>query len=142
MTRWEYVCEATAHLLQYKNEWLMMTKVIVSYNNTGTAKHTIGSYLYSLIQEPMPIVHVQFLHAYIVSWWEKHFQWLNHVDDDTKTPGFLAVNMPLRYFLQSIDLDELTENWKEKEEFADFVRSFPQESKYKKEELATMFLAE
>ena len=36
MTRWEYVCEATAHLLQYKNEWLMMTKVIVSYRDSKT----------------------------------------------------------------------------------------------------------
>ena len=72
-----------------------MAKVIVSYNKTGTAKHTIASYLFSLIQEPMLIAHVQFLHAYIVSWWDKHFQWLKHVDDETKTPGFLAVHMPL-----------------------------------------------
>ena len=139
MTRWEYVCEATAHLLRYRNEWLTMAKVIVSYNNTGTAKHTIGSYLFSLIQEPMLIAHVQFLHAYIVSWWDKHFQWLKHVDDETKTPGFLAVHMPLRYFVQSVDLDELTLCWNEREEFTDFVSCFPQESEYKKEELATMF---
>ena len=68
MTRWEYVSQATAHLLKYKKEWLVIAKMIVSYDSTGTAKHTIASYLCSLIQEPMLITHMQFLHAYIVTW--------------------------------------------------------------------------
>ena len=55
-------------------------------------------------------------------------------------PASLAVHMPLQYFVQTKELrEELTDKWKEKEEFADFVRDFPQESEYKKEELVTLF---
>ena len=142
MTRWEYVSQATAHLLKYKKEWLVIAKMIVSYDSTGTAKHTIASYLCSLIQEQMLVAHVQFLHAHIVSWWDRHFQWLKHVGNETQTSGVHAVHMPLQYFVQTKELKELTDEWKEKEEFADFVRDFPQESEYKKEELSTLFFGQ
>ena len=139
MTRWEYVSQAADHLLKNKKEWLIMAKAIVSFEATNTAKHTIASYLCSLIQEPMLLSHVEFLHAYVSVWWDRHFQWLKHVDAETQTPGFLAVHMPLRYFLLTKELNDLAENWKEKKEFENFVREFPQESDYTKEELAKLF---
>ena len=140
MTRWEYVSEAVENMLDNKNEWEMMAVSIVQVESTGTAKHTIASYLHSLIREQMLVAHLYFLRGYVEVWWDPHFQWHKHVDPETGANGFLAVHMAVRYYVQTHELNELVGNWKEREEFNKFKSQFPREQDdYTMDDLAKNF---
>ena len=76
---------------------------------SGLTRYTIASYLLSYLQEPMIMDNLYFLHAYIKKWWDPHFQLLNHVDHQTKNPGFLAGRMAVHYYVMYVELLKLQE---------------------------------
>ena len=141
MSRWECVGESVNHILKYKEMWLDVAKNIVQKENTGTTKHTIASYLTSYLVEPMILAHLYFLKGYITSWWEPHFSWQKHVDEQTKVAGFLGCHMAVHFFIQHRDLEELSNNWKDNANFAAFVGVFPENNIYTIDQLAKDFFA-
>ena len=68
-----------------------------------------------------------------------NFSWHKHVDERTKLPGFLSIYTPLQYFVQSEDLRNVTENWKNMEEFHNFVSTFPASSAYTVDDFVSTF---
>ena len=72
MTRWECVGCTVLHVLEHKNDWKKVAETIVQIETTGTAKHTLASYLCSYLDAPMIIAHLHFLKAYLLTWWDQH----------------------------------------------------------------------
>ena len=110
MTRWEYVGDTDRHVIKYESQWIKMSTTIVKVETTGLEKHTIASYLHSLIREPMLFSHLLFLVSYIDLWWDPIFQWLKHVYEETKVPGFLTLHMAVQYFISTTKLNDMKEN--------------------------------
>ena len=69
----------------------------------------------------------------------KHFSWHKHINKRTKQPGFLSIDTPLHYFVQSEDLRHVTKNWKNMEEFQNFILAFPASSSYTIDEFVSTF---
>ena len=141
MTRWECVGDAAENVRGKMTDWKKMAHHIVQAEKTGTAKHTIASYLYSYFKEKMLIGHLHSLCAYIIVWWRLHFLWYKHMDEETKMPGFLAIHVPVHYFVQHTELEDIIQNWREKEEWAEYVSFFPTDNKinYMTDKLANDF---
>ena len=140
MTRWEFVGETTEHVLQYRNEWKIVTEHVVHVEKSGSTRHTIASYLLSYLREKMIMAHLYFLRSYIKCWWGKHFTWLKHVDPQTKTPGFLAAHIAVHYYVMHCDLENMINTWKTMDEFAEFRNEFPHDSSsYTADYLASAF---
>ena len=114
---------------------------IVQIEDYGNTRHTIASYLTSYLEEKMLISHLQFIVAYGESWFLRHFNWQKHVDELTGFPGFLAVHEPIRFFIQTRDLENVRENWKIMREFQDFITGFDESNgSYTKDKLVKEFL--
>ena len=109
---------------------------------SDTNRNVIAQHLYSLLQEPMIISHIHFLDGFVKSWWGPNFWWQKGIDARTRQAGFRARDLPLRYFIQHRDLKNLMQNWASNPNFAKFVESFPQDSLYTKEVLASRFFAQ
>ena len=112
MSRWKCVGDTVDNVMTYKEEWLVVSKNITNTEPSGSAKHTIASYLCSYLKEPMIIAHISFLSAYCKAWWNYHFQWQKHIHSRTKTPVFLGCHMALHYYVQSRDIDNIISGWK------------------------------
>ena len=95
LTRWEYVGETCSHILEHKDNWMLVAKHIVNVQKSGSTRHTIASYLVSYLNEPMLIAHLHFIDGYIKSWWDPHFQWMKRVDKKTKTKILAPYHMPV-----------------------------------------------
>ena len=139
MSRWECVSEGAINVSEHRVKWLNVENQIVQAEKCGSNKHTIASWLTSYLNEPMLMSHIHFIKAYSQVWWMKHFSWHKHVDERTKQPGFLSIYTPLHYFTQSEDLRHVTENWKNMEEFQNFVSTFPTASAYTIDEFVSTF---
>jgi len=100
-------------------------------------KHTIASYMYSSICEPMIIAHVLFMSGYYCSWWDPHSQWHKITDKLTQTSGFRALEMSVHYYVQDRDLRNLIVNWKDNNHFAPFLKEYPEGGRYTSEKLAS-----
>ena len=97
LSRWECVAEACEHIVKNKNRWIKVATHIIYQEKSDLARYTIASHLYSLLMEPMIILHIHFPHAYCQTWWLPHFLWNKHIDLRTKQLGFLAHHMMVRY---------------------------------------------
>ena len=107
----------------------------------GKKKHTIASHLNSLLREKMLIIHLHFLLAYGKVWFLPHFNWQKQVDSRTKMPGFLAVHQPIRFYVQTREMEDMSQSWKKKDEFKDFIEGFDEYNNiYTKETLVTSLL--
>ena len=140
LSRWEHVNECCEHVLQNKDDWILVSSYIITAEQTGSTKHTIASYLHSYLHENMLLAHLSFLNAYSKAWWSKHFDWQKCIDDKSGSAGFLARHMVIRYYLQSLDLDNLKVSWKTNRMFNDYVRYFPTNNlTYTADQLASDF---
>ena len=140
MTRWECVGEAVENVVKNCEEWKVVANNIANTEKSGCTKHTIASHLSSLLCESVLISHLHFLRAYGNSWWFPHFQWQKHIDERSKSAGFLGRHMALHYYVQHRDLHFLIDNWKTHEQFKEYVRTFPNNSiEYNMDKLANDF---
>ena len=55
----------------------------------------------------MLVAHLHFVKGYILTWWDRHFQWHKHIDSKTKTPGFLGVHVAVHYFVQHTEFEDI-----------------------------------
>ena len=113
---------------------------VANKEQTGNTQHTIASYLTSYLSEAMIVTHLLFLKGYCSSWWNPHFNWHKHVDEQTKVAGFLACHMAVYYYVQHRELEYLSSNWKSHPKFALFVSQFPGNEFYTSDNLAAEFL--
>ena len=140
MTRWECVGEAVENMVKNCEEWKVVANNIVNTEKSGSTKHTIASHLSSLLCEKVLIAHLYFLRAYGNSWWLPHFQWQKHIDERSKSAGFLGRHMALHFYVQHRDLYFLINNWKTHDKFKEYVRTFPNNSiEYNMDKLANDF---
>ena len=140
MTRWECVGEAVENVVKNCEEWKVVAKNIVNTEKSGSTKYTIASHLSSLLCEKVLIAHLYFLRAYGNSWWLPYFQWQKHIDERSKSAGFLGRHMALHFYVQHRDLHFLINNWKTHEKFKEYVRTFPNNSiEYNMDKLANDF---
>ena len=141
LSRWDSVLEGADHVLKRKGEWMSISLRIAQVEDYGSTKHTIASFLTSYLEEKMLISHLQLVSAYGSAWFLRHFNWQKHVDDKTLCPGFLSVHEPIRFFVQTRDLENLTKNWKTMGEFQDYITEFDDSnSTYTKDALFNAFL--
>ena len=100
-----------------------MADNVVHAKPTSTVEHTIASYLYSYLQEPMLLLHLYFMKGYL-----------------KKTPEFLGVHMAVHYYIQHAEFEDMENNWRTMDDFKAFVDSFPANTEYKMEKLAKDYL--
>ena len=139
MTRWECVAEAVSHICKYIEEWRIMSNHIIATEKNGCTKHTIASYLSSYLEEKMILSHIHFLNAYCMTWWHRHFQWQKQIGLRSKSPGFLAIDMAVHYFVQDRDLKYIINNWQTMSHFKGFIENFQTNDEYTKEQFASEY---
>ena len=60
MSCWECVGGSVDRVLKYKQQWLVVTKIISSTDQTGSTNHIIVSYFTSYLGKQMIIAHLYF----------------------------------------------------------------------------------
>ena len=117
-----------------------VAQTIVEKEQYGQTKHTIASHLTSLLQEKTLISHLQFLRGYGKVWFLPNFNWQKHVDSQTRMPGFLVVHQPIRFYVQTQEMENMSQSWKTKDEFKEFIEGYDEANNiYTKETLVTSF---
>ena len=64
LSRWEHVNECCEHILQNKDDWILVSNHVISAEQTGGTKHKIVSYLNSYLHENILLAHLSCLNAY------------------------------------------------------------------------------
>ena len=72
-------------------------------------------------------------------WWHRHFQWQKQIGLRSRSPGFLAIDMAVHYFVQDRDLKYLINNWQTMSHFKGFIDNFQTNEEYTKEQLASEY---
>ena len=111
LTRWEYVGAAITHLLERWEEWEKVVNGVIQNEKTDTAGNQIASALYSLMNEPVLKAQLAFVDAYHKTFFDSHWMWLKHVDNETKEAAFLSVHMPVHAYVMQRDLKALARSW-------------------------------
>ena len=139
LSRWEHVGEASQHVEKYKNEWISMATYIIQMNNVGTNKNDIASYLYSYLKEDVLYSHLLFVNGFITGFFDKHLQWHKRICPKSKRAGFRAIDMAVNHYVMHRDLQDIKANWRTKDFMAAFVRTYPDNAEYKKENMVSDF---
>ena len=137
LTWWWHVGETVRHLSQYYDKWLKVLQSVINVFASGTTKNEVASWLNWYLQTDALKAQLLFLVDFHSDFFCVHLKWLQHEDPMTKQLGFLAMHMPVRYYIMVRDLEELEEKWTSLPEYQDYlsiVGSLP-ESTYVKKEL-------
>ena len=126
LSRWEHVGDAARHLKKWYDQWLVMSQYIINLNNVGKVKCDIASYLISYLKETMLRAQLEFVCAFVTEYYDSHFHWHKHVDQNSKCAGFLSVHTGVHYFVMHRDLVQLQTDWATRDSFQGFLKYYPQ----------------
>ena len=119
LTRWWLVGRGAKHVWQHWDDWKTFAQRVVNSRDKMAAE--IASYLLQTMATPELKALLAFLVVFHDKVWNKHMKWLQHEDEEVGEPGFLSVHMPVRTYLMWKDLTDLRDNWREMNEYNEFL---------------------
>ena len=124
MTRWWLVGACACSFATSLSIWTSICIAIRNRAKPNSASSKIASCTLNLIRFAPIMNDLYLLTAFHCSWLFPHFKYLQLGDDKAgNTPSFQGRNMLVRYYLMDSDIQNLKQEWKTNEHFAQYVSS-------------------
>jgi hypothetical protein len=122
LTRWWWVNVAAQHLKDNWEAWKAMARAGLNATTASTAAGKIASTILSLMAEEKIKLDLYFIVAFSKAYFVKHMQWLQKRDERAKGHGYVSRHMPVRTYLITSELHDLSNSWESHALFKDFVQ--------------------
>jgi hypothetical protein len=122
LTRWWWVNVAAQHLKDNWEAWKAMARAGLNATTASTAAGKIASTILSLMAEEKIKLDLYFIVAFSKAYFVKHMEWLQKKDERAKGHGYVSRHMPVRTFLITSELEDLSNGWESHVCFKDFVQ--------------------
>ena len=127
MTRWWLVGACACSFATSLSIWTSICIAIRNRAKPNSASSKIASCTLNLIRSAPIMNDLYLLTAFHCSWLFPHFKYLQLGDEKAgNTPSFQGRNMLVRYYLMDSDIQNLKQEWKTNEHFAQYVSSLNQ----------------
>ena len=120
-TRWWTIVVGALLLLVNYDAWLAVANSIINSRLQKEMANEIASYLKRYLTTPELKAQFVFLVAFHELFWNKHMEWYQHIDSETKENGFLSLHMSLHAAIAYRDLKHLQASWRDIENLKTFI---------------------